>query len=111
MCLTVRKSGLKDFCFIRDIENYQKVFNDCHELMRKAKEEIEKCEALLIDYDGPGNGRIVELGIAFALNKKIFIITKKGTKVKDTIAGVADQIIEYENLDDIVEPLRKLSPI
>ncbi len=105
LCSAVKQSGFEDFCFIRDIENYQKIFNDSHELMRRAKEEIEKCDALLIDYDGPGNGRIIELGIAYALNKKIFLITKKGTIVKDTVAGVADEIIEYEKLEDIIESL------
>ncbi|MFA5000869.1 MAG: nucleoside 2-deoxyribosyltransferase [Candidatus Paceibacterota bacterium] len=105
LCLVVRKSGFEDFCFIRDIENYQKVFNDPHELMQRAKAEIEKCDALLIDYDGPGNGRIIELGIAYALNKQIILIAKKGTKIKDTVAGVADKIIEYEKLEDIIEYL------
>ncbi len=105
LCSVVKQSGFEDFCFIRDIENYQKIFNDSHELMRRAKEEIEKCDGLLIDYDGPGNGRIIELGIAYALNKKIFLITKKGTTVKDTVTGVADKIIEYENIEDIIKPL------
>ncbi len=108
ICSLVKKSGFEDFCFIRDIENYQKIFHDAHELMQKAKEEIIKCDALLINYDGPGHGCMVELGIAYALNKKIVLITKKGTFVKETITGVTDKIIEYEKLEDIVKPLSKL---
>ena len=108
ICSTVKKSGFEDFCFIRDVENYQKVFHDAYELMQRAREEIGKCDALLIDYNGPGHGRMIELGIAYALNKKIVLITKKGTHVKETMAGVTNGIIEYEKLEDITNPLSEL---
>jgi len=108
MCVAIRKSGFEDFCFIRDIEKYQTVFHHAHKLMKRAKEEIEKCDALLIDFSGPASGRMIELGIAYALNKKVVLITRKGTVVKDTVSGVADAIIEYEVLEDIVEPMSKL---
>lgn len=108
MCAIIKKSGFEDFCFIRDVENYQKVFHNAHELMQRAKEEIEKCDALLIDFDGPASGRMIELGIAYALNKKVVLITKKGTIVKETVSGVTDGIIEYETLEDIIQPMSKL---
>lgn len=108
MCSIVRQSGFKDFCFIRDIEQYQKIFDNAHELMQRAKEEIKQCDALLIDFDGPASGRMIELGIAYALNKKIVLITKKGTLVKETVSGVTDGIIEYEHLEDIIEPMSQL---
>ncbi len=108
MCAIVNKSGFEDFCFVRDVENYQKVFHNAHELMQRAKEEIEKCDALLIDYDGPASGRMIELGIAYALQKKIMLITHKGTTVKETVTGVTNAIIEYETLEDIVEPMTKI---
>ena len=110
MCTAVRASGFEDFCFIRDIENYQKIFSDAHELMKSAKEEIEKCDALLIDFDWPATGRMIELGIAYAMEKMIIVITKKDTKIKDTILGVIDKVIEYEELDDIIEPMKKILP-
>ncbi len=108
MCAIIQKSGFKDFCFIRDVENYQKVFHSAHELMQRAKEEIEKCDALLIDFDGPASGRMIELGMAYALNKKVVLITKKGTFVKETVSGVTDGIIEYNTIEDIIEPMSEL---
>lgn len=108
MCAIVKESGFEDFCFIRDVENYQKVFHNAHKLMQRAKEEIQKCDALLIDFDGPASGRMIELGIACALNKKVVLITKKGTAVKETVSGVTHGIIEYEDLKDIIEPMSKL---
>jgi nucleoside 2-deoxyribosyltransferase len=108
ICSLVKESGFEDFCFIRDVENYKKVFNDAHELMQRAKKEISECDALLIEYDGPGHGRMVELGIAYALDKKIILITKVGTLIKETILGVTDNVIEYKNIEDIVYPLSQL---
>lgn len=108
LCALIQQAGFEDFCFIRDIENYQKVFDDAHELMRRAKEEMAKCDVLLMEYDGPGHGRMVELGIAYALGKRIILITKKGTFVKETIFGVTNSLIEYKHLEDIVDPLKQL---
>ena len=105
MCALVQKSGFEDFCFVRDVNEK---FQDAHELMRRAKEEIVACDVLLLQYDGPGHGRIVELGIAYALDKKIILITKEGTFIKETILGVTDVVIEYNQLEDIVTPLSKL---
>ena len=105
LCELVKKSGFIDFSFIRDIENYEKKFNNPNELMKKAKEEIKKCGALLIDMTNKPTGRAIEAGIAYSYNKIIITIMKKGTKIKDTSKGISDIIIEYNNIEEIVEPL------
>jgi len=58
ICLIIRRSGFEDFSFIRDVENFVSI-PDSHELMQRAKEEIGKCDALLIEYDGPGHGCMI----------------------------------------------------
>jgi len=83
-------------------ENFQ------NRLMNKSKEEIEKCDVLLIDMTNKPTSRAIEAGIAFAQNKKIISIMKKGTKIKDTTRGISDAMIEYENIKDIVKPLNSL---
>lgn len=103
LCSLVHQAGWQDFCFIRDVENYQKVFNDPKELMKRAMEEIKKSDALLIDMTDKPTGRAIEVGIAYSLGKKIIVIMKKGTIVKDTVVGIADFIFEYENIGDIVK--------
>jgi nucleoside 2-deoxyribosyltransferase len=108
LCSLIKESGFEDFCFIRDVENYKKIFNDSRELMNRAKEEILKSDVLLIDMTHKPTGRAIEAGIAFAQNKKIISIMKKGTKIKDTTKGISDAIIEYENIEEIVNPLNSL---
>jgi len=108
LCLLVRQSGFEDFCFIRDVENYQHVFDDPRELMKKAFEEIQKSDWLLIDMTDKPTGRAIEMGMAFALNKKIVTIIKRGTIIKDTVRGVSQAIIEYGNIEEIVPKLKEL---
>jgi len=107
LCGLAKAAGFEDFCFIRDVENYKKIFDDVQELMRRSKNEINKSDALLIDMTDKPTGRAIEAGIAFTLDKKIIIIAKKGTPIKDTARGIASVIIEYEVIDDIVIPLKK----
>ena len=39
--------------------------------MLRAKEEIKKCDALLVDMTDKPTGRMIEVGIAFSFGKKI----------------------------------------
>ena len=61
---------------------------------------------MLIDLTTISTGRAIETGIAFESGKKIIIICKKGTVLRDTAKRVADKIVEYENIEDIVQPLK-----
>ena len=108
LCALVRGSGFEDFCFIRDVENYQKSFEDPVMLMRRAKEEIEQCEALLIDLSEDTTVGTIEAGIAYTLGKPIITIMKRGTPLTDTVKGVSAAIIEYNQIEEIVKPLKTL---
>lgn len=108
ICGIVKNAGFKDFCFIRDIENYQKMFEEPKELMERAREEIIKCDVLLFDATNKSTGKAIEVGIAFSNHKKIIVIMKNGTVVKDTLKGVADSIITYKNIEDIADSLQSL---
>ena len=108
LCSVVKSAGFEDFCFIRDVENYQKVFNDPNELMQRAREEIKNSDALLIDMTDKPTGRAIEAGMAYSFGKKIVVIMKRGTQIKDTIRGVADVVIEYDVIEDISGGLKKI---
>lgn len=106
LCSLVRKSGFEDICFIRDVENYEHIFDNPKDLMARALEEIKKCDYLLIDMTDKPTGRAIEARMAYTLRKMVVVIMKKGTVIKDTTRGIADAVIEYENLEDIVLKLR-----
>lgn len=108
ICSLVAQSGAQDFSFIRDRENYQKIYDDCHLLMKDATQEIEKSDALLLDVsDNPTTWRAIEAGIAYALGKKVIIIHLSTMQVRDSVKWIADIIIPYTTIEDIIEPLKK----
>lgn len=107
LCNLVKEAGFEDFCFIRDVENYQKIFDNPKELMKRAKGEIKTCDFLLIDLTDKPTGRAYEAGIAYAYGKRIITIYKNGTQIKDTTRGISDLLIEYEKIEDIADSLKE----
>jgi len=107
LCLAVRDAGMEDFHFIRDVEHYQpNFFKNQKELWSAALKYLTKCDALLIDIsDSPSGGRLVEAGMAYALNMPIYVIVKQGIKYKDFYNGIATSIYEYDELSDITKQI------
>jgi nucleoside 2-deoxyribosyltransferase len=104
-----KAAGWQDFSFVRDTEHFQQIFANPKDMMRQATEEIAKCDALLIDLTEKHTGSTMQAGIAYALGKQIIVIVKKGTYIKTATKGIAAAIIEYQDLPDILEPLKKLA--
>lgn len=109
LCILVRKAGFEDFCFVRDVEHYQKVFDNPKELMERALKEIDQSDCLLIDMTNQPTGRAIEAGIAYAMKKRIIVIMKKGTIIKDVTRGIANVVLEYENIDEISSMLKRIA--
>jgi nucleoside 2-deoxyribosyltransferase len=108
LCGFVREAGWEDFCFVRDVENYQKMFKQPDELMRRSLEEIIASNALLLDLgDNPSSGRIVEAGIAYALGKMVIMLKQPNTVVSDAVLGIASIVITYNEHKDIIAELHK----
>ncbi|MGB3023611.1 MAG: hypothetical protein WBB39_02280 [Candidatus Saccharimonadales bacterium] len=97
---------MEDFCFIRDIEHYQKLFDDPKELWERSLAELRDCDGLLIDVsDIPSGGRIIEVGMAYALSMPIIVIVKNPVEYKEFYDGVANIVIRYDSLSDVTEKL------
>ena len=109
LCLAVRNSGVEDFSFVRDVENYQKTFDNPKDLWERSLLEIKGCDALLIDVsDAPTGGRVIEAGIAYALGLPIIVIAKTGVPFKELFTGISTEVINYDEYSDIVPALRIL---
>jgi len=107
LCSLTRDAGFEDFCFVRDVENFRQVFDDPDELMARTRLKIKECDALLFDASRKSTIRALETGIAYDAGKTIIVIAKKNTSIKSTLKGVADTIIFYQQIEDIVDPLKK----
>lgn len=104
LCSAIRKAGIEDFHVIRDMVG---PFTDQKDLWNTARKYINECDAMLVDIsDKPSGGRLVEIGIAFALNKPIYVIVKEGIEFKDFYNGIATSIFKYNEIEDITKQLK-----
>ena len=108
LCALVDLAGWESFCFVRDVEHWAHVFDDPVELMRRSLREVMRCDALLLDMASKPTGRAIEAGMAFATGRRVIVIAARGTPIKATVRGIADAVIEYDALEEIVAPLAKL---
>lgn len=108
LCAAVHEAKLVDFSFIRDVQHYKETIRDPKELWGKVYDEIGACDALLIDVSGhPTSGRLVEVGIAYALRKPVIIVERVGTHHKELFYGVSSAIIKYKDMKDLTRQLKK----
>ncbi|GAB4571626.1 MAG: hypothetical protein Kow0077_08790 [Anaerolineae bacterium] len=108
LCALVARAGWQPFCFVRDVEQWQPMFDDPHDLMRRTLDEIAACDALLIDLTHKPTGRAYEAGMAYALGKPVIVIMARGTPIKATTRGIAAALIEYDSLEEIEPGLAAL---
>lgn len=76
--------------------------------MKRSEDEIKKSDVLLIDMTNKPTGRAIEAGMAYSLGKKIIAIMKSRTLMKDTTKGIADVVIEYDEIQDISNGLKEI---
>lgn len=104
----VRDAGMKDFSFIRDVENYKKTFDNPKDLWSRAFDEIGACDALLIDVsDRPTGGRLVEAGIAYALGKPVIVTKQPDVEYKQLFDGISATVISYHDAEDLSKQLKR----
>lgn len=108
LCALVDTAGWESFCFVRDVERWEHVFDDPGELMRRSLREVMRCDGLLLDLTAKPTGRAIEAGMAYATGRRVIVILRRGTPIKATVRGIADAVIEYDALADIVAPLAVL---
>ncbi len=104
----IKAASMTDFCFGRDVQDYEQIQHDPKQLWQRMYDEIGACDALLIDVsDYPTGGRLIETGIAYALRKPIIVVKKHGIHHKAAFDGVSSVIIEYDDSKDLTAHLKK----
>ncbi len=72
-------------------------------MMKIAFEEIDSADFLIAELSTKSIGVGIEIGYAFAKNKPIFYLRKKGTEYSTTAAGCSNFVIVYEDELDLIE--------
>jgi len=100
--------GYKTFVGAKDVDNYGKIRMSRHLFWKRIVNEIKNSDVLIVDMKnvGTGFGRVIEVGIAKAFNKKVILLYPSKFKTDECLEEVADKIISYKNLDDLQKKLK-----
>lgn len=96
-----------NYCTLWDEEQLSK--KPKKDLFKHAYNEIDKADCLVafINSEKKSEGMLIEIGYAVAKGKKfVLIIHKDGKTVY--LKDIADQVIEFENLDELKDRLKDL---
>jgi len=90
-------------------EEFEKNKTSLKEIMLTALRFIEDsdCHVSIINFNEKSEGMLLEIGYAYAKNKRMIVAIKKGIKTI-WLKEIIPEIIEYENLEDLCIKLKKL---
>lgn len=71
------------------------------------KEILASCDVLIAEISNPAIGVGIEIGRAEACNLKIICLLKNGVKCNSSVKRVADNIIKYNNIQEMINKLEK----
>jgi len=106
----LEKIGYKTVIGAKDIDNYGEIRIAGDLFWQKIVNKIKNSDILMADMRkvGTGFGRVIEVGIAKAFNKKVILLYPPKFKTDECLEEAADKIIFYKNLDDIREKLKNI---
>jgi len=72
------------------------------ELMALALQKVDESDLVLVELSNKSVGVGIEAGYAKARGKTIIYLHKTGTNIKQAMNGIADHVVEYEQVEDVI---------
>ena len=94
-----RKAGHTPFVGWREIRNRR--LSTGQKWMPFIKESLSTCDLLVLAYEETLRGGFVELGMAYAQSIPIWVLSRPGQPISNTVQGCAEKHLLYENLDEL----------
>lgn len=109
ICKAIDSSGNGSFCSFFNDDFYKENKYTAGQILKYVFTEIEKADCILAFILSPekSEGMLLEIGYALALGKKFILAIKKDLKTT-FLHEMADQIIEFETIEELNEKLKKL---
>ena len=106
----LNKAGVTITLMARDVEKWGKAEIPAGKTLMTdyAFPAMRQCDCNIIEFSEKGVGLGMNGGYCYAAGKPIFVIAKKGSDISTTMANVAQQVIFYEEPEDLIEPFRKI---
>jgi nucleoside 2-deoxyribosyltransferase len=109
----INEIGHETYIFYRDVQKWGQPIKDKKKIINLAYNAIDKCDGLLVilENNKRSEGTILEVGYAKGKGKKVFVaISKKVGKEEFLyIKGLADKVIIYSSVRELIPKLKLLS--
>lgn len=105
----IAKLGHQTFVFVRDMQQWQPGGMTPEEIMKKATEEMRKCDAIvsIIETQEKSEGLLIESGFMKGLGKRVIVAAGpegRGFFLK----AIADDLIEFKDMADFEKKIQKI---
>ena len=97
----LERQGLETVCITRDLEKWGEVQFDSGTLMQRTFDEIDTSNVVIVDLTEKGVGVGIEAGYAFAKHIPVVTIARKGSDISETLRGISQEILLYDQYDDL----------
>jgi nucleoside 2-deoxyribosyltransferase len=98
----LEQCGYDVLCVARDLEKWGKVHFTPEELMQKSFKEIDNSDMVVIELTEKGVGIGIEAGYAWSKGILIVTIAQKGSDISETLRGISQNVISYDNFDELL---------
>jgi nucleoside 2-deoxyribosyltransferase len=98
--------GHETFIFVRDVQDWKPGGMKPEEIMKRATQEMKKSDIMLTVLEIPekGEGLLIESGYMKGLGKKLIVASKKDCR-GFLLKGIADEVFEFESIEDLEKRL------
>ena len=106
----LNKAGVEITLMARDVEKWGEAEIPAGKaLMRDfAFPAMLQCDCNIIEFSEKGVGLGMNAGFCYASGKPIYVIAKTGSDISSTLADVADEVLFYDEPDDLIEPFERI---
>lgn len=106
---SLTKGDLEYFCAFEREEFFKENDFTGKQILEYTLKQLDVCDCILafIKSEEKSEGMLLEIGFGLAKNKKFILAIKKGIKT-GFLHAIADQVIEFESLDELYAKLEKL---
>ena len=107
---SLEKAGHEPYCSFLKLETNAKNKLSKKELIQNAFDKIDEFDGTLaiIKSDDLSEGMLIEMGYTVARRKKLILAIKKEVMENRYVRAIANQIIEFNNLDDLLGKLGEI---
>jgi len=107
----LNKAGIDIILMARDVEKWGEAEIPAgKKLMRDfAFPAMRECDCNIIEFSEKGVGLGMNAGFCYAVGTPVYVIAKTGSDISSTMADVAEEVIFYDEPEDLVEPFERIA--